>query len=109
MRARHLHGAVASTGLARWYWSYYLPGTTVRYTARGPLPGTVLVAIGRPQCLQPIDPSLRALVDVNLRTGALRQVRSDAQLTAYQVVAPLTMPTAARIRAEPPADPTRGC
>jgi hypothetical protein len=109
MRTRGLHGAVASAGLPRWYWSYYLPGTTVHYTAREPLPGTSLVVVGRAQCLQPIDPSLRALVDVNLRTGALRKIHADTQLTAYEAVAPLTMPTDAQIRAEPPANPTNGC
>jgi 4-amino-4-deoxy-L-arabinose transferase-like glycosyltransferase len=104
-----LGGAIVSTGVAGWAWSYYLPGTKVYDTASGPVPGAETVVVAQPQCRDQLDPSLRALVAVNLATRHIKEIYSDSTITVYAATGPLSTPTTAQIRAEPVSEVTEGC
>lgn len=111
MRARglSLSSPVVSAGIPGWDWSYYLPRATVYPTASGPIPGADVIAVSTPQCRDVIDPSVRALVAVNLAAGSVQRLYRDSALTAYAVTAPLTMPSAEQIAAQPVSRITDGC
>jgi hypothetical protein len=109
MKQNDLHGDVVSAGLPVWYWTYYMPKTTVYETATKPVPDTALIVIGQPQCRQLVDQSVRALVAANLKTGAVKEIHTDSQIIAYAVEGTLVMPTPAQIAAEPAGNLTDNC
>ena len=109
MHEHGLTGAIVSTGVGSWAWSYYLPGTKVYNTASGPVSGAETVVVAKVQCRDPLDPSVRALVTVNLAAGHIKEIYSDAAITVYAATAPMSTPTAAQISAEPISEATAGC
>jgi hypothetical protein len=109
IREHGLKGPVVSAGLPSWYWSYYMPKTTVYTNATSPVTGAETIVVGQPQCRTLIDQSVRALVDVNLKAGQVRRIYTDSLITAYAVTGHLTMPTSAQIGAEAPGKLTDHC
>lgn len=108
MARRGLSGPIVSTGVGRWAYEYYLPSVTVLSAAEAVTrPDTIVIA--KPQCRDPLDPSVRALVAVNEASGSVRRIHEDSAMTVYAVVAPLTPPTAGQIAAEPPSRPADRC
>jgi hypothetical protein len=75
----------------------------------GASPHADTIVIAAPQCRDPLDPAVRALVAVNEPSGHLRRIHSDAAITVYAVAGPLTLPTASQIAAEPVSKTTDGC
>lgn len=109
MREHDLHGDVVSAGLSTWYWTYYMPSTPVYYSATEPVPDAAIIVIGQPQCRELIDQSVRALVAVNLKSGGVKQIYTDSEITAYAVTGPLALPSAAQVNDEPPGKLTDHC
>lgn len=73
----------------------YVPDLPLVYDGESPRAvqaGAVVLA--RPRCLIPIDRSVAALVDVNVRNGRLRRVYEDSRLEVYAVRRPLQVPSA---------------
>ena len=103
-----LSGPIVSTGVGGWAYDYYLPSVKVTTTVDpSAQPDTIVIA--KPQCRDPLDPAVRALVAVNEASGGVRQIHTDAAITVYAVVGPLTMPTASQIAAEPVSRVADGC
>ncbi|MBR7832540.1 phospholipid carrier-dependent glycosyltransferase [Actinospica durhamensis] len=109
MRADGLSAAVVTAGLPAWEWHYYMPTTTVYYSAKTPVPDAAIIVVGQPICRVLIDQSVRALVAVNLESGAVKEIYSDSLIVAYAVTGKLTVPTPAQINAEPPGALTDHC
>lgn len=103
-----LSGPILSTGVGGWAYEYYLPSVKVT-TSVDPSAHPDTIVIAKPQCRDPLDPAVRALVAVNKASGAVRQIHTDAAITVYAVVGPLTMPTASQIAAEPVSRIADGC
>lgn len=109
MHEHGLSGAIVSTGVAGWAWSYYLPGTKVYEAASGPVTGAETVVVAQPQCRDPLDPSVRALVAVNLASRRIKEIYSDSTIIVYAATGPLIIPTTRQIHAEPVSEATEGC
>ena len=101
-------GPIVSTGVGEWAYSYYLPSVKVSMTFDASVHADTIV-IAKPQCRDPLDPAIRALVAVNEASGGVRQIYSDAAITVYAVVGALTTPTASQVAAQPVSRATDGC
>jgi 4-amino-4-deoxy-L-arabinose transferase-like glycosyltransferase len=109
MRANGLRGPVVSAGLPVWYWTYYMPHTRVYYSVTTRVPGAALVVMGRPQCRQLTDRSVRALVAANLVSGRIVKIYADSQIVAYKPAGALLVPTKAEINAQAPGNLADNC
>lgn len=105
-----LHGRIIASGIPAWqFWHARLPAP-VSYSVPADLTGYDTIAVSANTCGHPEDPTTRALVQNNLRSGALREVYRDAKMTVYAARgADLQAPTAAQVAAQPPGNPARGC
>ena len=111
IKEHHLspNGAIVSTGVGSWAYSYYVPKAKIYTTATSPAPGAELIVISTVQCRDPLDASVRALAKVNAADGHARQIYADSSITVYQVTGSLALPTSAEIAAEPASNATDGC
>ena len=109
MKEHHLTGAIVSTGVGSWAYSYYVPTAKIYTTATSPVPDTSLIVISTVQCRDPLDASVRALAKINVATGHALQIYADSSVTVYEVTGALTLPTSAQISAEPASNATDGC
>ena len=100
MAEHHLSGPIVSTGIAGWEYSYYLPSVTVSAGADMPAHADTIV-VANPQCRDPLDPGMRALVAVNESSGRVRQIYSDETMTVYAVVGALNAPTPEQVADQP--------
>ena len=108
MARQGLSGPIVSTGVGEWAYSYYLPSVKMspRFDASAPA-DTIVIA--KPQCRDPLDPAVRALVAANEASGAVRQVYSDAAITVYAAVGTLSAPTASQVADQPVSKATDDC
>lgn len=111
MHTRDLTGSIVSAGIPDWQWSYYLPGVEVHPNVSAEATTARLIVISTPQCRDVIDPSVRALADVNLAAGKIHEIYSDSAITAYASdgTASLSIPEAGQVAAEPVSKITDGC
>jgi len=109
MRDHHLTGAIVSTGVGSWAYSYYVPKTKIYTTATSPVPDTSLIVISTVQCRDPLDASVRALAKINVAAGHALQIYADSSVTVYEATGALALPTPAQISAEPASNATDGC
>lgn len=109
MKEHHLTGAIVSTGIGSWAYSYYVPSAKIYTTATSPVPDTSLIVISTVQCRDPLDASVRALAKINVAAGHALQIYADSSATVYEVTGALTLPTPAQISAEPASNATDGC
>ncbi|HEU5427427.1 MAG TPA: phospholipid carrier-dependent glycosyltransferase [Actinocrinis sp.] len=111
MHTRGLTGPIVSAGIADWQWSYYLRGVEVQPDVSAGATNAKLIVISTPQCRDVIDPSVRALAAVNVAIGKVHRIYSDSAIVAYAATgtAPLSLPDAAQIAAEPVHKITDGC
>lgn len=108
MARQGLSGPILSTGVGGWAYQYYLPSVRVLPAGDG-APEADTIVIAKPQCRDPLDPAVRAMVVVNEAAGSVRLIHDDSAITVYAVVGPLTRPTAGQIAAEPLSRPADGC
>jgi 4-amino-4-deoxy-L-arabinose transferase-like glycosyltransferase len=104
-----LHGAVLTTGFVRIEVSTYTGSTPVYLRLPKDLQRIDTVLIGQQRCRTPSDPTIRAFVATNLRSGSLRLVRTDRLARLYVASGPLRAPTVNEIRAQPTVALVAGC
>ena len=109
LKQYHLTGAIVSTGVSSWAYSYYVPNAKIYNTATRPVPGTSLIVISTVQCDDPLNPSVRALAKINAADDHTFQIYADASVTIYEVAGTLARPTPAEISAEPASLAADGC
>jgi hypothetical protein len=111
MKEHHLasDGAIVSTGVGSWAYSYYVPNAKIYTTATSRVPGASLIVVSTVQCRDALDPSVRALAKINVADGHAVQIYADSSVTVYEVTGSLTLPTSAEISAEPASNATDGC
>jgi hypothetical protein len=111
MKEHHLalDGAIVSTGVGSWAYSYYVPDAKISTTASSPVPGASLIVISTVQCRDPLDATVRALARINAADGHAVQIYADSSVTVYEVTGALAQPTAADVAAEPASNATDGC
>ena len=79
----------------------FLPNTPISPKLPTDLATVDTVLLGQPRCRTLLDPTIRAFVTTNVRSGSLRLVRSDRLLRVYVAQRPLHAPSQAEIDAEP--------
>ncbi|MBV9823762.1 MAG: phospholipid carrier-dependent glycosyltransferase [Actinobacteria bacterium] len=104
-----LHGAVLATGFVRIEVSAYTESTPVYLRLPRDVRQIDTVLIGQPRCRTGSDPTVRAFVAANLRSGSLRLVRTDRLARIYVASGPLRAPEPAEIRAQPVLPLVAGC
>lgn len=104
-----LTGPIVSTGIGAWAYAYYLPSVKVSTAVDASSTRANAIVVAAPQCRDPLDAGVRALVAVNKAAGDVRQIYSDPTIRIYAVVGPLRLPSAAQIAAEPISRATDGC
>ena len=111
MKEHHLaaNGAIVSTGVGSWAYSYYVPDAKISTTANDPVPDASLIVISTIQCRDPLDATVRALARINAADGHAVQIYADSSVTVYEVTGTLAQPTAADVAAEPASNATDGC
>jgi hypothetical protein len=110
MASHGLSGPIVSTGVGEWEYSYYLPSVKVSTSSTPEVSArTDTIVVAKPQCRDPLDASVRALVAVNQNAGHLWQIYSDPAITVYAVTSTLRSPSAADVADQPPSRPVDGC
>lgn len=110
IRARlGLHGAVLTTGFLRVEVSTFTGSAPVHVRWPKDFQGIDTVLIGQPRCRTSFDPTIRAFVATNLRSGSLRLVRADRLARTYVASGPLRAPKVAEIRAQPAVPMIASC
>jgi hypothetical protein len=111
MKEHHLalNGAIVSTGVGSWAYSYYVPDAKISTTASSPVPDASLIVISTVQCRDPLDATVRALARINAADGHAVQIYADSSVTIYEVTGTLAQPTSADVSAEPASNATDGC
>jgi hypothetical protein len=110
VRARlGLHGAVVTTGFLRVEFSTFTGLAPVYERLPPDLRGIDTVLMGWPRCRMPLDPTIRAFVATNVRSGSLRLVRTDRLARLYVASGLLRPPTVEEIRAQPAVPMVTGC
>ena len=104
-----LHGVVLATGIPVPEMAPYLPASRILLYVPENLSRVDTVLIGQPRCRTPLDPGIRALIDLNLETRSLRLARVDRLLLMYVTVGRLHVPTPGEIAAEPPTPLAAHC
>lgn len=79
----------------------YLPAGMLHGALPADLAGFDTVVVGQPRCRTLIDPGIRALVQVNLAAGTLREVHTDRLVHVYVATGTLRLPTREQVDAQP--------
>jgi 4-amino-4-deoxy-L-arabinose transferase-like glycosyltransferase len=110
LRAHGLRGPVVFAGVQSFEIYAYPPRPSLLLSGLSPLAVRAgAVVLGRPQCRTLIDPSVRALVALNLSAGRLRRVYSDSRIDVYGASGPLLLPSASQVAAQPPGSLADHC
>jgi len=96
-----LKGTIITSGTYLPEISPFIPNTPISHKLPANLATVDTVLLGQPRCRTLIDPTIRAFVATNVRSGSLRLVRSDRLFRVYVASQPLHAPSRAEIDSEP--------
>ena len=96
-----LKGTIITSGTYLPEISPFIPNTHISHKLPANLATVDTVLLGQPRCRTLIDPTIRAFVATNVRSGSLRLVRSDRLFRVYVASQPLHAPSRAEIDSEP--------